>query len=427
MGLFQRLKKSIQRFSNNLALYNDKAWNPALWNLAGNQSQAGVNVTEQTALTYAAVYNAVSLISGTIAALPLHLYRRKANSKAIADDHSLYRVLHDAPNPYMTAMLFRETSMAHVLTWGNAYAEKVFNGYGEVIQLWPITPNRVRMEMKNGELVYNIKVDRSEMPLPREKVLHIPGLGYDGFQGYSVISIMARNSIGLGMALEKYGSLFFQNGYHPGIVVSHPGTLKDPAKLRDALSATYSGLGNSHRLMLLEEAMKVEKLSIPNNDSQFLESRIFQIQEVARWFNVPVHKLKEMSKSSFNNIEQEQRSFYADTILPWLVRLEQNYNMQLFTASEQRLNRLYFKHNVKGLLRGDTASQTAFYTALLDRGVFSINDVRELEDMDPISGGDIHLVPLNMTTLENAGKTPDPAVKALPAPGKEPGKGGSNE
>ena len=263
--------------------------------------------------------------------------------------------------------------------------------------------------MKDGELVYIVRVDNQNITLPRERVLHVMGPSYDGYQGYSVIS-MARNGIGLGMALENYGSSFFKNGSHPGIVVSHPGTLKDPTRLRDALAAQYAGLGNSHRMMLLEEAMKVEKLSFPNNDSQFIESRIFQVQEIARWFNMPVHKLKDMSKSSFSNIESEEGSYYRNTILPWLVSLEQSFNMQLLVPTDRDLSgrgRYYFKHAVKGLLRGDTASQTAYYSAMLDRGVFSINDVRELEDMDPVEGGDIHLVPMNMQSLENAGRQPD--------------------
>jgi HK97 family phage portal protein len=431
--LFSRIKDF---FIRNLSLSDPKAWSPSLWNLVSSQSLSGENVTESTALTYSAVWNAVSLISGTIGALPLHLMQRKGEKKQIVDGRKLYRIMHDETNPYITAMAFRETLMAHVLLWGNGYAEIVRNGYGEVIELWPITPNRVTVEMAGDELVYRIKMDReADITLPRSKVLHIPGLGFDGFLGYSVIA-MARKSIGLGMALETFGALYFGQGTHPGVIVSHPGTLgvDGHKNLKDALTQTYSGLGQSHRLMLLEEGMKVEKLGIPPNDSQFLESRQFQIPEVARWFNLPPHKLKDLTRSSFSNIESEQISFVRDSILPWLVRLEQNYQMQLLTPSDKDLSgygRIYFKHSVEGLLRGDSASRAAFYGPMLDRGVFCINEVRALEDLDPVAGGDIHLVPLNMTTLENAGKPQElPSTKVMIDPGllqeKDKGSGKGN-
>ena len=407
MNLFNKVKHLIK----NLSLTEPKAWLPSLWNLIGSQSLSGETVTEQTALTYSAVWNAVTIISGTIGALPLHLYQQKDRTKRIVDNKPVYKVMHDQWNPYMTAMAGRETMMAHILTWGNGYAEIVQNGYGAIVELWPIPPNRIRPEMIDGEMYYHVRVDGQETTLPREKVLHIPGLGFDGFTGYSVIS-MARKSIGLGMALETFGAMYFGQGTHPGVIVSHPNQLSDAAhkNLKTSLTESYSGLGKSHRLMLLEEGMKLEKIGIPPNDSQFLESRLFQIPEIARWFNLPPHKLKDLTKSSFNNIESEQTSFVIDSILPWLVRLEQNYNMQLLSPSDKALTgygRLYFKHIIEGLLRGDTASRATFYKEMFMIGAMSINDIREKEDMDPIEGGDIHLVPLNMTSLENVGKSPE--------------------
>lgn len=416
LTLLGRIRQYLIR---GLSLTDEKAWNPSLWAIAGSQSLSGEVVTEATALTYSAVWNAVSLISGTIGALPLQLMQRRENSKRIADNQKIYWVMHDQANDYMTAMAFRECLMAHVLTWGNGYAEIVRNGYGEVIALWPITPNRIRIDMQDGEVVYKIRVDNETVVVPRDRILHIPGLGYDGFQGYSVIG-MARKSLGLSMALETFGSLYFGNGTHPGLVVSHPGKLSDQASanLRKSLTDGYGGLGKSHRLLLMEEGMKPEKIGIPPDDSQFLESRQFQIPEVARWFNLPPHKLKDLTRSSFSNIESEQISFVTDSILPWLVRLEQNYNMQLLTDSDKALSgrgRLYFKHVVEGLLRGDAASRADFYTKMFNVGAMSVNEIREKEDMDPVPGGDIRLVPLNMTTLENAGKPPEPAKPpALP-------------
>lgn len=415
----------FKHFIRNLGLSDEKAWNPSLWNLS--RSLSGETVTESTALTYSAVWNAVSLISGTIAALPLHLMQSKGKTHRIIDDRPLYRLMHDNPNPYMTAPAFRECMMAHILTWGNGYAEIVRNGMGEVVELWPITPNRVKVMMQDGKIVFSItRNHESDLILPRDKVLHIPGLGYDGYVGYSVISVMAQKSIGLSMALESFGSLYFGQWTHPGLILSHPGQLSPQARanLTESFIEGTSGLMNSHKVKILEEGMKIEKLGIPPEDSQFLQSRLFQIAEVARWFNLPPHKLKDLSKSSFNNIEQEQISFVQDAILPWLVRLEANYNMQLLTPSERSLSgygRVYFKHIVEGLLRGDTASRGAFYTVMLDRGVFSINEVRELEDKDPIEGGDIHFVQMNMQNLKDAGKPkPEPEQKLITAPEQNP-------
>lgn len=410
MGILARLAADRVRA---IAITDEKAWNPSLWNLAGSQAVSGETVTEQSALTYSAVWCAVNLIAGTIATLPLHLMQRKGDKKRVADDLRLYRVMHDEANRYMTAKAFREVIMSHVLTWGNGYAEIVRNSFGDVVELWPITPNRVTdIRMVDDRLTYRISMTAGEdIILPREKVLHIPGLGFDGFAGYSVIG-MARRSIGLAMAMETFGSRYFGAGTHPGVVVSHPGRLSPEGhkNLESSLENKHSGLGKAHRLLLLEEGMKIEKIGIPPNDSQFLESRQFQVPEVARWFNLPPHKLKDLTRSSFNNIEQEQISFVTDSIRPWLETLEQNYNMQLLTQTEKYntgRGRLYFKHTVEGLLRGDSAGRAAFYATMLDKGVFNINEVRELEDKDPVPGGDIHLVPLNMTTLENAGKLPE--------------------
>jgi HK97 family phage portal protein len=419
----------------NLALTDEKAWNTSLWNLTGTQSLSGETVTEQTALTYSAVWNAVSLISGTIASLPLHLMQRNGDTKRVADERRIYDVMHGRANEYMTAMAFRETMMAHILVWGNGYAEIDRNGYGEVVALWPIAPNRINPKMKDGKLVYDVNVGTETLTLSRDRILHVPGLGFDGFVGYSVIA-MARKSIGLGMALETFGSNYFGQGTHPGVIVSHPHKLdaESHAMLKNSLTNAYSGLGKSHRLMLLENGMKLEKLGIPPNDSQFLETRQFQIPDIARWFNLPPHKLKDLTRSSFNNIESEQISFVTDSILPWIVRLEQNYNMQLLTDFDRNFTgrgRYYFKHILEGLLRGDAKSRGEFYAKMFGIGAMSVNEIREKEDMDPVTGGDIYLVPLNMTTLENAGKPqepkPTPAVKELTPPEKKQGEGGDNE
>ena len=401
--------KNISNLKNifNLNVTDEKAWNPARWNLARNQTEAGENVTEYSALNYSAVFNAISLISGTVSTLPLGLRRKEDRKTLTVDSNPLHSVLRDQANPYMTAMTMREVGMGHVLGWGNSYAEIVRNRMGEVIELWPITPNRVQVKLFNGELVYIIKMTNGEdVVLPREQVLHIPGLGFDGYVGYSIISLAA-NAIGLGLAMETFGSRYFGNGTHPGVIVSHPGKLSPEAAagLQKSLVSAYSGLGKSHRLMLLEEGMDLKKLGVPPNDSQFLESRQFQVPEIARWFNLPPHKLKDLTKSSFSNIEAEQISFVTDSILPWLVRLEQNYKMQLLTAVEKKQG-LYFKHTVEGLLRGNAKDRALLYRTMWNMGSISQNEIREKEDMDPIEGGDEYFVPLNMVPLSRALQEP---------------------
>ena len=414
MSVFGRIKNIF-----NLNVTDEKAWNPALWRFAGNQTESGENVTEYSALNYSAVYNAVLLISDTVASLPLGLKRKENRNTLTVDSNPLHNVLHDQANPYMTAMTMREVSMGHVLLWGNSYAEIVRNRRGEVIELWPITPNRVQVKLLGGEMVYIIKMTTGEdVVLTRDQVLHVPGMGFDGYMGYSLVSL-ASNAIGLGMAMETFGSRYFGNGTHPGVIVSHPGKLSPEAAeaLQKSLVSAYSGLGKSHRLMLLEENMKLEKLGVPPNDSQFLESRQFQVPEIARWFNLPPHKLKDLTKSSFSNIEAEQISFVTDSILPWLVRLEQNYKMQLLNALEKKQG-LYFKHNVEGLLRGNAKDRALLYRTMWMMGAMSQNDIREKEDMDPIKGGDEYFVPLNMQPLSRALQEPEPV--RLPADSPTP-------
>jgi len=413
-----------------LGLTDEKAWDQTLWNLAGSQSISGEIVTERTALYYSPVFNAVSLIAGTVGSLPLHLMQEKDKRKRIAANHKAYRVMHYEWNPYLTAMAGRECLMSHVLLWGNGFAEITRNVMGDIVELWPITPDRVRLKKEGSQIVYVVRVDGRDVVIPREYMLHVPGLGFDGFIGYSVVA-MARKSLGLSMALETFGAMYFGNGTHPGTIVSHPGKLSGPAhdSLQTSLTKAYSGLGKSHKLLLLEEGMKVEKFGVPPDDSQFLESRQFQIPEVARWFNLPPHKLKDLSRSSFSNIESEQISFVTDSILPWLVRLEANYDMQLLSKSDKELSgrgRLYFKHIVEGLLRGDSAQRSAFYTAMFNIGAMSPNEIREKEDMDPYPGGDIRLVPMNMSTPQNALKPPAPVSPVIP-PNKGNGKDTSEE
>lgn len=353
-----------------------------MWNLIGSQDVSGSNVSEYTALTYSAVWNAVNLYAGSLSTLPLHLCQTSDNKTIQVRNKRLFHVLHSAFNPIMTASVGRQVGIAHLMTWGNWYAEIVRNGLGEVTQLWPISPNRVQLKMEDGVLIYEIQVDNQTYRFTREKILHIPGLGFDGFQGYSVIA-MARKSIGLGMAMETFGSLFFGQGTHPGVAITHPTSLKDPKAFREAFADEYEGLSNSHRVLLLQEGMKLEKLGLPPGDAQFIESRSFQIPEIARWFNLPVHKLKDMTRSTNNNIESEQNSYVVDSLLPVAINIEQNLDLQLLTDNERFKQWMYFRHNFDALLRGNNKDRADYYKIMTGIGAMTINMVRAKENFDP--------------------------------------------
>jgi len=376
-------------------------------------STAGKNVNERSAMQMTAVYACVRILSEAIAGLPLHLYRYKEDGgKEKAMDNTLYTLLHDEPNPEMTSFVFRETLMTHLLLWGNAYAQIIRNGKGNVIALYPLMPNKMTVDRDgNGRLYYRYTKDSSEAKtlengsviLSPDDVLHIPGLGFDGLVGYSPIA-MAKNAIGMAIACEEYGAKFFANGAAPSGVLEHPGIIKDPERVRSSWNAAYGGSANSGKIAVLEEGMKYTPISISNEQAQFLETRKFQINEIARIFRVPPHMVGDLEKSSFSNIEQQSLEFVKYTLDPWVIRWEQSLSRALFTADEKK--QYFFKLNVEGLLRGDYQSRMNGYSTARQNGWMSANDIRELENMDRIpseDGGDLYLVNGNMMPLEKAG------------------------
>ena len=376
-------------------------------------STAGKSVTERTAMQMTAVYSCVRILAEAIAGLPLHLYRYgDNNSKSKAIDHPLYRLLHDEPNPEMSSFVFRETLMTHLLLWGNAYAQIIRNGKGEVIALYPLMPNKMTVDRdSNGRLYYRYQhsadeantMENSAVILSPADVLHIPGLGFDGLVGYSPIA-MAKNAIGMAMACEEYGAKFFANGAAPGGVLEHPGVIKDPNRVRESWQSTFGGSGNANKIAVLEEGMKYTPIGISPEQAQFLETRKFQINEIARIFRVPPHMVGDLEKSSFSNIEQQSLEFVKYTLDPWVIRWEQSLARALFTDAEKK--DYFFKFNVEGLLRGDYQSRMNGYATARQNGWMSANDIRELENLDRISaedGGDLYLINGNMLPLASAG------------------------
>ena len=380
-------------------------------------STSGKAVTERSAMQMTAVYSCVRILAEAIAGLPLHLYTYKGDGgKEKAIGHPLYLLLHDEPNPEMSSFVFRETLMTHLLLWGNAYAQIIRNGKGEVVALYPLMPNRMTVDRdSSGQLFYSYQMNNTDAPtmqtgtvtLKPSDVLHIPGLGFDGLVGYSPIA-MAKNAIGLAIATEEYGAKFFANGATPGGLLEYPGTVKDPDRVRDSWNKGFSGSQNAGKVAILEEGMKYTPISIAPEQAQFLETRKFQINEIARIFRVPPHMIGDLEKSSFSNIEQQSLEFVKYTLDPWVVRWEQSLSRALFTPDEKK--RYFFKFNVEGLLRGDYQSRMNGYATARQNGWMSANDIRELENLDRIpaeDGGDLYLINGNMLPLVHAGAFAD--------------------
>ena len=411
MGIFQGIFKARDKPEGDRRVQNRIG---SGWSFLFGGTTSGKQVNERTAMQTTAVYACVRILSEAVAALPLHIYRYKADGgKEHTPLHPLYHLLHDEPNPEMTSFVFRETLMSHLLIWGNAYAQIVRNGRGQAAALYPLLPNKMDVSRAaNGELLYayyrdvdesGIRPEGGYITLRRDEILHIPGLGFDGLIGYSPIA-MAKNAIGMSLATEEYGASFFANGANPGGVLEHPGVIKDIGRVKESWNSAYQGSGNAHRIAVLEEGMKFQAIGIPPEQAQFLETRKFQINEIARIFRVPPHMVGDLEKSSFSNIEQQSLEFVKYTLDPWVVRWEQSLQQSLLLPSEK--TSLFIKFNVDGLLRGDYQSRMNGYAVGRQNGWMSANDIRELEDMNRIpaeEGGDQYLVNGNMLPLSQAG------------------------
>ena len=370
---------------------------PTPWlfdSLGARKSASGIAVSETTALQYSAVYAAVRLLSESVASLPLVTYERLERGKQRSVSHPAHQLLDVAPNREMTAYTFRETLMGHICTWGNAYAEIVRDGAGRPLELLPITPDRVRVERdESGTVRYLVD---EQVTLDSDSVLHIAGLGFDGIIGYSPIRL-ARECIGLGMAAERFGASFFDNAARPAGVLQHPGRLSQEAatRLRESWRGTYEGSLSTGKTAILEEGMSWQSLGIPPDDAQYLETRKFQIAEIARWYGVPPSMIGDLERATFSNIEHQAISYVTHSLRPWLVRWETELRRKLFAADE-----VFFpEFLVEGLLRGDTKTRYDGYKIARESGWLSVNEIRTLENLNPVDGGDSYIQPLNMGTM----------------------------
>jgi len=403
MGIFSRKKPKAE---NSLSTSGNRSI------FHSGRSSSGTLVNEETALQTAAVYSCVRVISETIASLPLHVYQNTDTGTKLMYDHYLYPILHDIPNPEMTSFSFRETLMSHLLLYGNAYAQILRNGTGRVEALYPLLPNKMDIHRNDaGELYYTYWRERDDtrpddttgaVVLRRDQVLHISGLSKNGLVGYSPVEL-GRNTVGMCIATEQFGADFFANGATPGGVLEHTGRVRDTDGLRENWNAMFQGVGNANQIAVLEDGLTYKSVSAKPEEAQFLETRKYQLNEIARIFRVPPHMIGDLDKSSFNNIEHQSLEFVKYCISPWVARWEQALYRALLLPSER--GKLTIKFNLDGLLRGDYETRMNGYRVGINSGFMSVNDVRRLENMNVIDkpGADDYMVNGSMVKIEDIG------------------------
>lgn len=395
MGLFSRKKKETRNIDQKTADFIKGVDIDT-----GQLSNSGVDVDEDSALKISAVYACVKVIAETIASLPLNLMTELTNGDSEkAKQHPLYNLLKVSPNSEMSSFTYREMQMTNLLLWGNAYSLIKRNKQGQIVELYPLKSKNMVVERdavtNNIKYTYTNNRGITKTYTPKQ-ILHVPAFTFDGVLGVSPITY-AREAMGLALATEEFGARFFGNGARPGGVLEHPGVVKDPEKLRDSWNKVYQGTANSHKVAVLEEGMKYHEIGMSPEDSQFLQTRSFQITEICRIFRVPPHMIGDLSRSTFSNIEHQSIDFVVHTIRPWLVRWEQAITRSLLNDEERTI--YYPKFNVDGLMRGDFTTRMSGYAIARQNGWMSANEIRALEDMNKIpadQGGDLYLLNGNM-------------------------------
>ena len=353
------------------------------------------------ALTLTAVWCAIRLLAESVSSLPISVYTKQANGDKLEDTKSpIYKLVKFKPNYYQNKITFFEFIMLSICTEGNSYVQIVRNNSGTPVQLICLDPSNVTVVVNNNELFYQVDggavLDSSDM-------LHFKTITDDGVTGLSPIDQCAK-ALNWGVSLEEFGATFFSNGAKPSSILQTDRALSDTAlqRLKTSFNSNYGKLKNSNSTIVLEEGLTFKPISISPEQAQFLSSRQFSIEEVARIFNCPPHMLKDLSKSSFNNIEMQSQEFVTYTLMPYITRIEQEMNLKLFRSNE--LGKTFVEFNVNGLLRGDVKSRTEAYKTAITNGYMSINEVRQKENMNSIEGGDKHFMQMNMTTIDKVGE-----------------------
>lgn len=374
---------------------------PAAWlidALGGQPTAAGTRVNETTALGLPAVYACVRVLAEAVAQLPLVLYRQADRQRLPATEHPLYRLVSAKPNPEHTSFIWRELTMAHLAAWGNSYHLLVRRRGGKVAEIWPLRPDAVRVERDGRRKVFRVSEGKGgEAVLGPDEVLHIPGIGFDGMTGWSPIRTH-REAIGWGLATQEFSAQFFGNGAQPQGVLTHPGRVDKPEELKKEWQDRNSG-ANRLGIAVLQQGMKYEQMSISPDDAQFVQTRALQIADICRIFKVPPTMIQDYGRATWSNAEQADLAFVKHTVVPWLTRIEAALNTTLLSEDEQQT--LFFKFKVQGLLRGDNAGRAQFYNQGVTGGWMTRNEVRELEDLDPLDGLDEPLTPVSAAQKDN--------------------------
>jgi HK97 family phage portal protein len=394
----------------------------------GTASQTGIQINAETALQASAVWGCVRLIADTLAVMPIKVYRRRDDGgREEAPEHPLWDLLHYAPNPDMSAYVFKRLLMTHALLWGNAYARILPGPRGPVDQLIPLHPDQVRTERVPGPTVGQVRTYRTryrvydesgrEEVVNDEDIFHLTTLSIDGINGLSLIQY-ARDSVGLALAAKGYSARFYSQNARPGGILSYPGTLKDDAKqrLREVWQEAHAGLGNSHKVAVLPEAVKWQQVGLSNEDAQLIESMNWSVEDIARYFNVPLHLVQHMVKSTSwgSGLEEMKDEFVTYTMLPWMTNWEGTIQKDLIVATR----RYFVKLNAESLLRGKLKDRYDAYAVGRQWGWLSVNDILTIEDRNPIPNGDVYLEPLNMQEAGTARRSrplpePEPSRDAL--------------
>lgn len=389
---------------------------PIGYTVLSGYSGANVSVNESSALSVAAFFDGIRIVSETIGTLPLNVYERTENDgRKLAIGHPAFDLLHDAPNVESTASVVRAGLQAQSMLHGNSFAEIEWNDpelRDFPVAIWPLAYDSVNAwRDADSNLFYRVQpVSGNQVDMDPRDILHYRGLAFDGFWGKSVLQ-MARESLGLGIVYDRHAGKFFGNGSRPGVMIKHPGRLGEEAakRLRESWERVHQGVENTAKVAILEEGMDISAYSINNDDAQFLESRKFTIEEVARWLNISLNRLRVSGATAFTNPEDDAIDYVVNTIRPWLVRIEQENNRKLFSGK-----RYFCEHQVEGLLRGNIAGRYNSYAIARNWGWFSVNDIRKLENLPAIEGGDTYMQPLNMASIgQTTGPTSAPPASPV--------------
>ncbi len=381
--------------------------------------RGGMLVNHETALQIATVFACVRYIAESIGTLPWGVFQKRLDGgRDELNESQLYRLLHTRPNPEMAPMAFKETLTAWALTWGNGYAEIERDRANRPAALWPLTPDRVQPKRDAaGRLVYEVNNGSgvAKSIVPAANMYHLHGLGYDGLTGYSVVSLAAR-SIGTGLAADAFANSFYANNTVLGGVLKHPKALSDPAydRLVESWQNRHKGPQKAYKPAILEEGMEWQSIGMPLKDAEFLLTRKFTVNEICRWFRVPPHKVADLERATYSNIESQAIEAVVDAIMPWAVRLEEEANFKLVSFRNQ--GSIITKLNLKGLMRGDAKTRAEYYQMMRNLGAFTINDILGLEDMNPIGpDGDVRVMQSQYVPIEMLGQ--QPTQPAPPGPG----------